>query len=67
MKNLGIKRIMLWLTAFVVVVVVSAIESFSMLGLAVALAVCALLVYWCVKHITEDEFNKLTNFKILRD
>lgn len=67
MKNLGIKRIMLWLTAFVVYIVISAIESFSMFGLAVALAVCALLVYWCVKHISEDEFNKLTDFKFLRD
>ena len=63
-----LKGVLLWVTAFAVILFISGVDSIVDQGYLVPwLIVCAILCYLCYKLISEEEFNILTGYKWLND
>ena len=58
--KLTIKGIMLWITAFAVMLFISGVDSIYDNGYLIhSIIVCAVLCYACYKLISEEEFETL--------
>lgn len=63
-----LKGVLLWVTAFAVILFISGVDSIVDQGYLVPwLVVCAVLCHLCYKLISEEEFNILTGYKWLND
>lgn len=59
-----LKGLLLWVTALVVMLFMSGVDSITDQGYLVPwLVVCAVLCYLCYKFISEEEFEVLSGYK----
>lgn len=61
-----LKGVLLWVTAFAVILFISGVDSITDQGYLVPwLVVCAVLCYLCYRYISWDELNTLSGAKWL--
>ena len=61
-----LKSVLLWVTAFAVILFISGVDSITDQGYLVPwLVVCAVLCYLCYRYISGDELNTLSGAKWL--
>lgn len=66
--KLILKGILLWITAFTVMLFISGVDSIYDNGYFIhSIIVCAVLCYTCYKLISEEEFEILTFYKWFDD
>lgn len=61
-----LKGVLLWVTAFTVMLFISGVDSITDQGYLVPwLVVCAVLCYLCYRYISEEDLNTLSGAKWL--
>lgn len=64
--KLILKGVLLWITAFAVMLFISGVDSIYDNGYFIhSIIVCVVLCYACYKFISKDEFEKITFYKKL--